>query len=345
MKTKAKKLFAAMTVAMAATYGVDSVHEKFSVSPSVAQELQDAIVESEEFLSFVTVMPVDELQGQKVIGGVAVGPGKRTNTETNDRQTSNILQLGSKDYQLYKTEFDYHLPYTTVDSWAKFSDFRERYASWVRRAIALARVMVGWNGTSAAAVTDSTANPMGQDLNVGWLQLLRNYKSGKQWFTEGETANEIRIGSGGDFSNLDSLVHGVKQMIHSLYRGGSDLVAIVGEDLVAEEKAKLYEAMGGTPSEKERIEREVVSKVYAGLPIKTDVPYFPARGLLITSLDNLAIYYQEDSWRRQIVDNSKRDRVEEYNSVNEGYVLGDEEKAAGIEFANVKLPDGQGGWA
>jgi P2 family phage major capsid protein len=348
MQPKTKKLFAAMTIAMATTYGVDSVAEEFNVTPTVAQELQDAIVESEEFLGLINLVPVDQIKGEKVLGSAAGLISKRTNTDANDRQTSSVVNLGGKAYELFPTEFDTHLKHSTIDAWAKFKNFEERYAMWVRRAIALARIKVGFYGTSAAAETDSVSNPNGEDVNIGWLQLLRDYASGKQWFdgsTGTQAVNEIRVGAGGDFENLDSAVHAAKMMVNPLHRGAGDLVAIVGDDLVAEEKAALYKALGQKPTEKERVETEVVSKVYGGCKLVTDVPFFPARGLLVTSLDNLSIYYQTDSWRRSVGDNPKRSRVEDFNSVNEGYVIEDEEKAAGFEFANVKVPDGAGGWA
>ncbi|WHI45028.1 phage major capsid protein, P2 family [Microbulbifer sp. VAAF005] len=348
MNFETKKLFSAMLLAMATTYSVPSVSEKFSVTPSVAQELQDAITESDEFLKRINVIPVDEVKGEKVLGSVTGLLPKRTDTDNEDRQTSEVWSLGSKNYELFKTEYDTHIRYITMDSWAKFPDFQQRYGNWVRRAIGLARIRVGWMGTQAATKTDSASNPNGEDVNKGWLQHLREYDSGSHWFDGSsgtQVANKIRIGAGGDFENLDSAILALKQMIHQIHRGSKDLVAIVGDDLIAEEKAALYKAMGQKPSEKERVEKEVVTKIYAGLPIVNDVPNFPARGILITSLDNLSIYYQTDSWRRQVTDNPKRDRIEDYNSVNEGYVIEDEEKAAGIEFANVQLPDGSGGWA
>ncbi len=345
MNTQSKKLFTAMLTAMATTYSVPDVTEQFNVTPTVAQKLQDAITQEVDFLNRINVIPVDELKGQKVLGGVSNLVGKRTNTDTTDRETQDLLSLGNKDYELFFTEFDVHLKFSQIDSWAKFPDFQERYGSWVRKAIALARIRIGWHGTSAANVTDPGANDMGEDVNKGWLQHLRDYKSGAQWFIEGETAGEIRFGEGGDFVNLDSAVFALKQMVNPIHRGSGDLVAIVGEDLIAEEKAALYAALGRKPSEKERIEKEVVTKVYAGCPLVTDVPFFPARGILITSLDNLSIYYQADSWRRHVLENPKRSRVDDYNSVNEGYVIEDEEKAAGWEFDNVTMPDGAGGWA
>ena len=73
------------------------------------------------------------------------------------------------------------------------------------------------------------------------------------------------------------------------------------------------------------------------------MPFFPARGLTITTLDNLSIYYQRGTRRRTIVDNAKRDRIEDYQSVNEDYVIEDFDKFCMAE--NIKLPNAAGtGW-
>jgi hypothetical protein len=37
----------------------------------------------------------------------------------------------------------------------------------------LYRIMIGFNGTSAAATTDRSTNPKLQDVNIGWLQKIR----------------------------------------------------------------------------------------------------------------------------------------------------------------------------
>lgn len=336
---KQKLLFAAMLTVMAETYGVTTVTEQFEVTPTHAQKLQDKIVEQDYFLAKINVVPVDELKGEKVLGSVAGLLPARTNTDNNDRETSDVASLGSQTYELFKTEFDTHIKYKKIDSWAKFPDFQERYANWIRKAIALARVNVGWYGVEAAEETDKEANPNGEDVNKGWLQLLREYNNGAQWLDEGGTENEIRIGEGGDFPNLDAAVHACLQLINPVHRRGNDLVVFIGDDLLADEQAKLYAAQGRTPSEKERIKNILVTRTYGNLPVDTPTG-FPGRGLLITSYDNLSLYYQDDSWRRKIEDNAKRDRVEDYNSVNEGYVIEDEEKAAGFEFANIKIKAG-----
>ncbi|STU54507.1 phage major capsid protein [Klebsiella pneumoniae subsp. pneumoniae] len=53
--------------------------------------------------------------------------------------------------------------------------------------------------------------------------------------------------------------------------------------------------------------------------------------MLITRLDNLSIYWQEDTRRRSVIDNPKRDRIENFESVNEAYVVEDYRCVALVE--------------
>ena len=65
-------------------------------------------------------------------------------------------------------------------------------------------------------------------------------------------------------------------------------------------------------------------------------PFFPTGTLLITRLDNLSIYWQEGTRRRAVIDNPKRDRIENFESVNEAYVIEDYRGVALIENIKVK---------
>ncbi|EHH4516921.1 capsid protein, partial [Escherichia coli] len=66
-------------------------------------------------------------------------------------------------------------------------------------------------------------------------------------------------------------------------------------------------------------------------------PYFPADAMLITKLENLSIYYMDDSHRRVIEENPKLDRVENYESMNIDYVV--EDYAAGCLVEKIKVGD------
>jgi len=327
------KMYAEMQLAIAETYGVELASKMFSVEPSIAQELNDAITAKADFLQRINVIPVSEIKGEKVFIGVSGPVTGRTNTKTTDRVAKDASALENSTYELSSTESDVGLPYAKIDAWAKFPDFHQRYSAAVQKQIALDRIMVGFHGVKAAAQTDIEAYPMLQDVNKGWLQQLRE-QAPQQVLKEGKTPGKVTMGPGGDYENLDGLVHDTKQMVDERLRDGGDLVAIIGTDLLAADKAKLYAKQGDTPTEKERIEDAQVIATYGGLP-SFSVPFFPVNGVLVTSWDNLSIYFQDSSWRKQTVDNPKRSRVEDYNSRNEGYVIEQLEKIALTE--NVEL--------
>ena len=327
------KMYAEMQVAIAETYGVALSSKMFSVEPSIAQELNDAITAKADFLQRINVIPVTEIKGEKVFIGVSGPVTGRTNTKTTDRVAKDASALENSTYELSSTESDVGLPYAKIDAWAKFPDFHQRYSAAVQKQIALDRIMVGFHGVKAAAQTDIEAYPMLQDVNKGWLQQLRE-QAPQQVLKEGNTPGKVTMGPGGDYENLDALVHDTKQMVDERLRDSGDLVAIIGTDLLAADKAKLYAKQGDTPTEKERIEDAQVIATYGGLP-SFSVPFFPVNGVLVTSWDNLSIYFQDSSWRKQTVDNPKRSRVEDYNSRNEGYVIEQLEKIALTE--NVEL--------
>jgi P2 family phage major capsid protein len=259
----------------------------------------------------------------------------RTNTKTKDREAKDFSDLSGLDYELFHTESDVGLSFAKIDSWAKFPDFADRYSAAVQRQIALDRIMIGWHGTHAALQTDIDAFPMLEDVNKGWLQIARE-QIPAQVLKEGKAAGKITLGAGGDYANLDALVHDVKQMIDPVFRDAGDLIAIIGSDLLANDKGKLYAKQGDTPTEKERIEGAQVIATYGGLPSFL-IPHFPATGVVVTSWDNLSLYFQDTSWRRHLIENPKRSRVEDYNGRNEGYVIEQLEKFAAIEAGNLEL--------
>lgn len=332
MRNATRKLFTSLCSRIGTAYGVADVTRQFAVTPAIQQQLKDKIVEASTFLTRINILSVDELKGENILAGASGPVTGRTDTSGDaERTPRDVLGLDSYSYELAQTNSDVYMRYATVDAWAKFKDMAERYARYVQARIASDMELIGWYGVSVAATSDLVANPLMQDVNKGWLQYMRDHKSANI-LTEGATAGQIRFGEAGDFSNLDVAVNDLLQGIPSYLR--QDLVALIGTDLLAQEKAALMAAVGGKPTEKALAQLSLAT--FGGLTWETP-SNFPARGLVITSLDNLSIYQQDGSWRRQIVDNPKKDRVEDYNSRNEGYVVETPEKLVGWEFANVKL--------
>lgn len=336
LSNAARLKFSALAVAIAATYGVQSAREEFNVTPSLAQTLNEKITHSSSFLQRINVIPVSEIKGQKVMLGLTGPVTGRTNTNNADRVPRNAASLDGQGYELFETHSDVALKFATIDAWAKFPNFPQRYAAAVQKQIGLDRIMIGWNGTSVAATSDPVANPLLQDVNKGWLQIARE-QAPEQVLTEGsKVAGKIQIGATGDYANLDALVHDVSLMIEEEHRDGGDLIAIIGRDLLAHDKAKLYAKQGDTPTEKERVEMAQVVATYGGLPAYT-CPFFPGKGVVVTSFDNLSIYFQDSSWRRHIKENPNRSQTEDFNARNEGYVIEQLGKFAAIEAAAVEF--------
>lgn len=326
---------------MCAGYNVQSVTKQFAVEPSVEQRLQDKIVEQSTFLPLINVIGVAELQGQNILGS-ATGPvSGRTDTsiDGHERKPRNVLGLEPYKYLLHQINSDVFMAYATMDAWAKFPDFHERYTRHVQNRIACDREIIGWYGKLAAADTDIAANPLLQDVAPGWLQYMRDNKT-ENIVSHGGVADALRIGPDGDYENLDLAANDLLQGIPKWKR--HDLVVLVGDELITHERTMLLKAVKNIPTEKNAMNTAMTT--IGGLPWLTPSNY-PGRGLVITSLKNLSIYYQDGSWRRQVKDKPSKDRVEDYNSRNEGYVVEDVEAFVGVEFENVKLPTATGEWS
>lgn len=113
----------------------------------------------------------------------------------------------------------------------------------------------------------------------------------------------------------------VADMLEPWYQEDTDLVVICGRQLLAD---KYFPIINQNHAPTEQLAADVVTsqKRIGNLPA-VRVPYFPPKALLVTRLDNLSIYWQEGTRRRQVVDNAKRDRIENYESVNDAYVIED----------------------
>lgn len=239
-----------------------------------------------------------------------------------DREPRDPSGLDNRGYTCTQTNFDTGIRYQKLDQWAKFKDFQARIRDAIIKAQALNRIMIGWNGTSRAATSNPTNNPLLQDVNVGWLQKMRLENAARVLHEVVGGSGKIQIGAGKDFENIDALVVSmVNEFIEPWYQEDTDLVVICGRQLLAD---KYFPIINKTHAPTEMLAADIVTsqKRIGNLPA-VRVPHFPANGLLVTRLDNLSLYWQEGTRRRTVVDNAKRDRIENFESVNESYVIED----------------------
>ncbi len=329
------------------------VQHQFALDPTAEQRLEDLQRENVGFLQRVNIMPVRDMIGQ-VIGMNAKNLiASRTSRSNLPRKPKYVGNLQDRKFQLHDTEFDTWLPWEIIDAWSRFPDFAQRYARQVAISVALSRIMVGWNGVAAVDDTDPEENPLGEDVNIGWLQKLRLEKPdhvlGRAMVTTGGVttatgaAAPIYIGpdadhAAGDYKNIDALAYDLIAGMPSWARSSTDHVVLVSQDMIDEKyfpmvNRPLADTIDGGKSTSDQTVSDIVmsSKQIGGRPAAI-VPFFPEGTMVVTPLapagatdgSNLSLYYQEGSRRRYIKDEPEnKASLVDYNSVNEGYVIED----------------------
>ncbi|MFA7597233.1 MAG: phage major capsid protein, P2 family [Novosphingobium sp.] len=321
---------------------VDAATEKFTVTPSVQQKLIDKKQESSEFLSRINIVPVTEMKGELL--GLSVGSPLISNTDTSGAGTRTTVSPSGLDkvgYECRKNNSDTHITYALLDAWAKFPDFQTRIQNLIVKRQALDNILVGFNGVSYAATSNAVTYPLRQDVNIGWLQKLRTDRPA-QVLDEGEKVDgKVTYGPGGDYATLDALVYdAVSQLLPSWAAEDTGLVAIVSRDLLHD---KYFPLINQDEKPTEQLARDVImsTKRLGGLQADR-VPYFPAGTIFITRYDNLSIYEQDGKRRRHIKDKPERDRIEDYQSSNDAYVIEDYDFACLIENIEYAGPPVEG---
>lgn len=334
MRNETRKLFNDFQNMIAILNGVESVGAKFTVEPSIQQTLETRMQESSEFLNSINVIGVNEQQGEKLGLGISGTIAGRTDTNQNDRQPTDPTDMEGSSYFCKQTNFDTALRYGKLDAWAKFQDFQTRIRDAILKRQALDRIMIGFNGTSAAAQSDRIANPLLQDVNIGWLQKMRDHAAERVMTEVVDASGKITIGTSGDYKNLDALVYDmVNTLIDPWYQDDTELVVLTGRKLLSDKYFPLVNS-DLVPTEKTAADMMISQKRIGGLQA-VRVPHFPANTIMVTRLDNLSLYWQEGSRRRNIIDNPKRDQIENYESSNDAYVVEDYGCAAVAE--NIEL--------
>lgn len=333
MKASTRIKFEAYQARIGQLNGVSDVSKKFTATPSVQQSLETNMQESSDFLGKINIVGVSEQGGEKLGLGVSSPIAGTTNTVTTDRATTDPTSLDTDGYRCEQTNSDVHLTYQKLDMWAKFPNFQTLIRDAILKRQALDRIMIGLNGTSRAATSNKATNPLLQDVNIGWLQKYRANAAARV-MDQGANVGAIRVGKavGNDYINLDALVFdAVNSLLDAWHQDSTDLVAICGRALLAD---KYFPLINADHAATETLATDIIvsQKRIGGLPA-VRVPFVPANSIMITPLSNLSIYFQEGTRRRNIVENSKRDRIENYESSNDAYVV--EDYGAGCVIENI----------
>ncbi len=336
MRNETRLLFNEFCERIAELNSVDDATQKFNVEPSVQQKLIDKKQESSEFLSRINIISVDEMKGALLgigIGGPLVSTTDTSGTGT--RQTVSPSNMDDIEYECVQNNSDTHIRYALLDAWAKFPDFQARIQSQIVKRQALDNILVGFNGTHHAATSNSTTYPMRQDVNIGWLQKVRDDKPEHVLDEGAKVAGKVTYGPGGDYATLDALVYdAINSILPSWARSDTNLRAFVSWDLLND---KYFPLINADRDPTEQLARDtIMSTKRLGNRAAAEVPFMPNGTIFVTRYDNLSIYEQEGKRRRHIKDKPERDRIEDYQSSNDAYVVEDYDFALLVENIEYK---------
>ncbi|EMN7476495.1 P2 family phage major capsid protein [Salmonella enterica] len=222
------------------------------------------------------------------------------------------------EYRLADTETCASVTYQDLTSLLNFAGtefFYKTLTGLFHSSISLDILRTGFNGTHAAVNTDPEKYPMGEDINTGWHETARKYNGGSQIITDNFT-----LGAGGDFSNIDELAqHVINEKIPQPLRERPDLVVLVGYELAAHDRARLFSDADKkvTLSGMERMQSQVAGR-FAFIP-----PFMPGKRLTVTTLANLQVMTGIGTQRLKVGWNDDTRTFDHYYIRAEAYALGD----------------------
>jgi hypothetical protein len=182
MLPKTREAFNAYTAGASQWLGYSQSNiknEMVTYPPAQQQTAYSKAAEKAAFLKEVNHVPVTAQLGQRVGIGVSKPIASRTDTDLEERKTRDVADLSGDTYHAVQTNQDTHISYRTLDAWAHMTDFGKVYGDHIGLQGARDRLMIGFNGETAATESDLTANPLLQDVNIGWPEKVRRNEPGR----------------------------------------------------------------------------------------------------------------------------------------------------------------------
>lgn len=330
----ARACLAAYTANMATAYSQPNVSEQFAVTGPMETKLRAAILDSVEFLGMITTATVDQIKGQVVsVGTNGIKTGRKS-----DGRFAAGQDVDGNTYELVEVDSCAYVPWATLATWANAGNerqFMQLMSQNATTSFALDILRIGFNGTSVATNTDPAANPLGQDVNKGWHQLVKD-KAADQIMTDAIYFNPDATGplKDGEYKTLDAIVTEIKlTLIHEQFRNDPRLVVLVGSDLVAAAQIKL---MNQADKPSERVAAQMMDKSIGGLKAYTP-PFFPGKRLVVTMLSNLHCYTQRGTSQRKSENVEDRKRWEDKYWRYEGYAVDEYQAYAAVDEAAMNI--------
>ena len=313
LNTQASAFLETFATSLAKSYGVKEVSMQFAITGPQETKLKAALLDSVEFLSMITTMEVDQIKGQVIkVGNFNIATGRKNGARFVSQQDVN-----GHTYELTETDSCAALTWAVLSVWANAgssNEFMKLIDANSKQRFALDMLRVGFNGTSRAVDTDPVVNPLGEDVNKGWHQIVKDEAPG-QIMTDPVFFD---VNGNGDYQTLDAIATELKNtLINSALRSDPRLVVLVGSDLIAAQQTHMMNA-ANTPSEK--VAAQEMDKSIGGMRAFTP-PYYPGKRIQVTFLKNLHIYTQRGTKHRKSENVEDRKQYEDKYLRNEGYAV------------------------
>lgn len=320
-------------------YNTNNKEGSFNVDESLACQEVDNIRQTDEFLSRINLVVVHrDIEEAVGLGGGSLMAARVDTLHGETRKPRKIKSNDAMTYECEQVNFDSAISYATMDAYAHRDDFYECLEREIRKHINLDLIRIGFFGKEAANHSDADLNPNGEDVSKGWIQALRDNREAS---ILGSLEQDIQIGEGGQYASVNEAVCAVKNKLAARHRDVNDLVVLLGSDLVAYDRASFYQKQIDPKQPVHQIELRQLKESYGAMPAFMP-SCFPARGIMVTSFNNLSIYFLNHAFRRSFgTRNDSKNVIENFESASLAYVVEQLDKAAAIEFESVKLKKGE----
>lgn len=309
--------------------GAQNPTKLFNITPPVETRLREGMLEKTEFLSLITMTQVSQITGQVAdLGTSDIHTGRKA-----EGRFRRPVGISGNTYHLVETDSCATIPWSMLCQWGNAGspgEFVRKMNAYILKAFARDILRVAFNGTRVATGdTDPVANKLGQDVNKGWLQIVKDgapnqVLSSATLDPSGAAANSHK--------NLDALATDLRNsIIAEQFCDDDDLVVLVGRDLIASEQGRL---MGEANLPTEHNAAQMLSKSFGGMKVFCPA-FFPRKGLWVTSLSNLQVIHQTGTQWRKAANEEDRKQFENSWLRMEGFGIGNFEKFAAIEIVNL----------
>ncbi|MDP8170553.1 P2 family phage major capsid protein [Pasteurella skyensis] len=267
-------------------------------------------------LAICTNMALDIQNSGKVIAGT-------TDTRTTPRDPKIVLEKESKEVNVQQINIDSNITYNDLDSFISTSQKEKKLEAVATDDIISNLIMLGFNGTHRSKNSDPQLYPLGQDVIKGWLQKIRD--DAPQSVLNNET-----VGKAQSNKNLNDLFKKAKKQLPPVIAKSGKLIAICGSNILPD--VEIQFTYNELSFKKEQA--TLSQKTIAGIKCIV-MPYFPENSVLITTLDNLRLAFQNNTTRFALLNNPSKSRIEHWFSTNVDYIIDSYKSAILIE--NIEI--------